>query len=184
MFFNKSKLKLEMHYRIIGLKPFADYNLLDLIEMQAFLDKVTEKVYSKDELAMIKEKYLPSGAQWDDFILQELKVDLIGNKIISESHKLFFGEKAPVLKIPKGIIDNGIIQRTILDSHFTQLCNLRVIPSFSSKFFTLETWGELAERFLNYNVSLGGDFEWWTAYCKVYEIIENGEIVVVVSSIE
>jgi len=58
MFFNKSKPKLELHYRIIGLKPFTDYTLIDLSEMQAFLGKVIEKVYSQDELALIIEKYL------------------------------------------------------------------------------------------------------------------------------
>ena len=116
--------------------------------------------------------------------IQELKVDITSNKIISESHKPLYGAGAPILNIPKGIINNGIIEKSILDSHFTQLCNLRVIPSFSSKFFTLETWGELSERFLKNNLSLGGDFEWWTAYCNVYEDTETGELTVVISSIE
>lgn len=184
MFFQKSKPKIELFQRIIGLKPFTDYSKIDLNEMQTFISQVKEKVCTENEMVLIKEQFLPSGAQMDDFVLQELQIDKTANKILFESHKLFFGENVPILNIPKGVIYNECIGKAILHSYFKQLSNLRIVPSYSSKFFTLETWSELSNRFLESNISLGGDFEWWTAYCDIYEQSENGELVVVVSSIK
>lgn len=184
MFFQKSKPKIELFQRIIGLKPFTDYSKIDLDELQRFISQVKEKVCTENEMVLIKEQFLPSGAQMDDFVLQVLQIDKAANKILLESHKLLICENAPRLNIPTGVIYNEFIDKATLHSCFKQLSNQRIVPSYSSKFFTLETWSELSKRFIESNVSLGGDFEWWTACCDVYEQSENGELVVVVSSIE